>query len=151
MVSYAQLKLVKTEGFKSLLLAPSSGNNQGRSTSMQGLLKSVRSRILNALDLVLLFLRSKNNNKHASAKRLIVTLRVTMVTLRVTIKGEALACKGEALDLVRSTSMVSQRETIKGFALACKENGLLVSYAFRFPYKGQLQGFEEAVVLARTT
>jgi hypothetical protein len=27
---------------------------------------------------VLLFLRSKNNNKHACAKRMIVTLRVTM-------------------------------------------------------------------------
>ena len=35
-----------------------------------------------ALDLVLLFLRSKNNNKHACAKRMIVTLRVTMVSRR---------------------------------------------------------------------
>ena len=42
---------------------------------------------------LLLFLHSKNNNEHARAKPLIVTLRVTMVSQRETIKRFAVKIK----------------------------------------------------------
>jgi len=79
---------------------------------------------------LLLFLRIQNKNKHASALRLIVTLRVTMVSY-----AQLSLLKSKILKAYCWRSLLfpkgKQSETIKGFALACK---LLVSYPFSFPY-----------------
>ena len=60
---------------------------------------------------------------HACAKRMIVTLRVTMVSLRETIKREALDLVLCFYEVKTTTSMVSLRETIKREALDCHPSG----------------------------